>query len=178
MDRIIEVFTRERLTAGHGGANPSDTPVFIVGMARSGSSLLEQILASHPQIYGAGELEFFPRLKLNTDSNQTVSYIDLIDRLTNQTMTSISEGYLQSLGEKDTKHALRIVDKMPDNYLHLGLIAMMFPNATILHSCRDALDVLPIHLLHQLQLRQPLRLRFIRARPLLPSIHASNEALA
>ena len=54
---------------------------------------------------------FFPRLKLNTDSNQTVSYIDLIDRLTNQTMTSISEGYLQSLGEKDTKHALRIVEQ-------------------------------------------------------------------
>ena len=57
--RTIEVFDGERISKGFGGANPSDTPVFIVGMARSGTSLLEQIIASHSQAHGVGELDFF-----------------------------------------------------------------------------------------------------------------------
>ena len=141
IDRIVEVFSAERIAEGLAGANPSDTPVFIVGMARSGTSLLEQILASHPQVHGAGELEFFPRLKLKDVAGDASGYIDLMDALGAETVSSMTEGYLACLHQRDTSGAQRVIDKMPDNYLHLGLIAMAFPNATIVHACRQALDV-------------------------------------
>ena len=67
VDRTIEVFDGKRIAKGFAGANPSDTPVFIVGMARSGTSLLEQIIASHPQAHGDGELDFFPNFGYRFD---------------------------------------------------------------------------------------------------------------
>lgn len=141
VNHIIDVFNGERITAGLAGANTSDTPVFVVGMARSGTSLLEQIIASHPQAHGAGELEFFSHLKFNRATSESTDYIHLMEEVTPQFVTSFTRGYLTRLREKDETGAKRIVDKMPDNYLHLGLIAMASPNATILHSCRNALDV-------------------------------------
>ena len=132
VNRTMQVFDDKRIAAGLEGANSSETPIFIVGMARSGTSLL---------VYGAGELEFFSYLKFNNPSGESTDYRNLMDAVTPELVASITTGYLSRLREQDTRGAKRIVDKMPDNYLHLGLIALLFPRATILHSCRDAMDV-------------------------------------
>ena len=120
----------------------SEKPIFIVGMPRSGSTLVEQILASHPQVVGAGELHEIQNLAAEL-GHQTADHgaypagllhaeSALIDELTQQ--------YLQRLDQIDTT-ADRIVDKMWVNYLHLGLIAIMFPRAHIIHCQREAMDI-------------------------------------
>ncbi len=127
----------------------SDTPVFIIGLPRSGTTLTEQILASHPQVHGAGELslvrESFESLPTATGWNATP--IECVTRLASvgevtaaQVLRDLAHrhlGRLRALGGD----ALRIVDKMPDNYLYLGWIVTLFPKARIIHCRRDVRDV-------------------------------------
>lgn len=108
-------------------------PVFIVGMPRSGSSLVEQILASHPQVYGAGELNTigivaaglgYAKAGFNPDAAA-------IQTMARRTM----DGLKQLAGD-----AKFVTDKMPQNFLYLGLIALLFPDAKIIHTKRDPID--------------------------------------
>jgi tetratricopeptide (TPR) repeat protein len=138
--RIRATFDRELMAQKRGGGAPSPAPVFVVGMPRSGTSLIEQILASHSKVFGAGELEAFP-----------AAVADVLKATTPETVASVSHETLRQLGERYlcalTRMAAptafpteRIVDKLPINFLSVGLIHLALPNARIIHVCRDPVD--------------------------------------
>jgi tetratricopeptide (TPR) repeat protein len=125
----------------------SQRPVFIIGLPRSATTLTEQILAAHPQVFGAGELrlgrEDFLSL-VDDDGSSAASREDRalksLDSLDGQTVRRIGQRHLDALGEVSDS-AVRVVDKMPDNYLFLGLLAAVFPRAKFIHCRRDLRDV-------------------------------------
>jgi tetratricopeptide (TPR) repeat protein len=119
----------------------TEVPVFIVGMPRSGTTLLEQILGSHPRVFGAGELsvtkETFDKLPKWLDMQAAPSAcVPSLTREVVQQAGSEHLAYLKSLSDAD-----RVVDKMPDNYLWLGYISAIFPKAKIIYSKRDLHDI-------------------------------------
>ncbi len=117
-------------------------PIFIVGMPRSGTSLVEQILSSHPLVYGAGErmeiLDIVRNLQHELASNR--AYPFCLDELTQGQLTSKAKRYLKDLTAKAPPKVKFVTDKMPDNYKHLALIQQLFPKAKILHCVRNPLD--------------------------------------
>ena len=119
----------------------SNKPVFVVGMVRSGTSLVEQILASHPQIHGAGELtdiiQLVSSLHLMLEVNE--QYPLCIKALTRDKLDIFASQYLSRIN-KMAPDALRVIDKMPGNFMHLGLIELLFPNSRIIHCIRDPRD--------------------------------------
>jgi hypothetical protein len=124
--------------ATHG----SRVPVFIVGMPRSGSTLLEQILASHPQVHGAGQLDWIFGLwtsAVGRLSSPAASLIECLDQFTESLAGDLSAEYLTRLTAL-APAAARIIDKLPMNLLNLGLIAMLFPQSHIIYTRRDPLD--------------------------------------
>ena len=126
--------------AGQGAADP--LPVFVVGMPRSGTTLVEQIIASHPQAHGAGEL---PHLVSITKAlpdfakPKGTAYPECLESLPAAALKGLGEAYLRRLQE-EAPGAERIVDKAPLNGPHLGLVALMLPSARIVHCRRDAMD--------------------------------------
>ncbi len=135
-----EFFSRERFQRfADVGVNDA-TPVFILGMPRSGSTLVEQILASHPQVTGGGELTLL-RDTLNDHCRQLGSPPGppCLHRLTGGDFQRIGGDYLAGLRRLATD-ARRITDKLPINFIHIGLIRLVLPGATILHCRRDPLD--------------------------------------
>jgi hypothetical protein len=141
-DVMIRYFSRSRILSMPKATIRSDKPVFIVGMPRSGTSLVEQILASHPAVHGAGELDFIHRVFLGTlDMLHTdvSEYPACLDNLTESQVDGMAHIYLGPLLAFNPA-AKRITDKMPLNFLHLGLIAALFPEARIIHCTRDPMD--------------------------------------
>ncbi len=112
--------------AGHG--SPSTAPIFIVGFPRSGSTLIEQILASHPGVQGLGETGVLPALAAQGYPKSAAGFRDLAAR------------YLAAMGERGWDGTSRFVDKTLENYLHLGLIQVLFPRSVILHAVREPVD--------------------------------------
>lgn len=122
-------FSPDVISSLKGKGHDSEKPVFIVGMPRSGTTLTEQIISSHPDVFGAGELPDVLRAKRR------------VGNVTPETVKEMGELYVQLSSARDKEgNAKRITDKMPGNYLNLGLIASMLPNARIIHCCRDPLD--------------------------------------
>mgnify|MGYP000008681102 CR=1 FL=1 len=137
---IKAVFTPE-LFARYD-CNKEQTPaVFIVGMPRSGTTLTEQILASHPQAAGAGELLLLNQMAngLGRLLNSDESYPGCVPQLTCTVIDQLAKDYTQELIRRGGD-ALKISDKMPGNFVHLGLIALILPHARIIHCRRDPLD--------------------------------------
>jgi len=133
VDRIIQTYDAARFAALSEGANASRRPVLIVGMPRSGTTLAEQILASHPDVFGAGECPFWVGTEAAFDAaakQQTV---------TSEVRAKIAADYLQLLGSR-AGSAARVVDKTPANTLALGLLHALLPNARIIHMQRDPRD--------------------------------------
>jgi len=119
----------------------SEQPVFVVGMPRSGTSLVEQILASHPEVFGAGELPNIIRLPLSLPAmlGSEKSYPHCLPQLTQETIDTLAQDYIDRLKQLSAD-APRVIDKMPGNFMHLGLIELLFPNARVVHCMRDPLD--------------------------------------
>ncbi len=142
VDDLIAFFDRGLFTRMAGVGHSSDLPVFIVGMPRSGTSLVEQILSSHPRFAGAGELQDIEQIKLDLPAALKTArkYPAWITDLTASAIRPFTERYLQRLQREDPQ-ALRVSDKMPGNYMHLGLIAVLFPHAHIIHCRRDPRDI-------------------------------------
>ncbi len=134
VDEAIATFTLEFFAARRGWGEPSDLPVFVVGLYRSGTTLTEQILASHRRIFGAGELPDIRRI------NQRLSHLprDALKWNAADIATLAHEhlAHLRGLGGA----AIRVVDKHPDNVFFLGLIATLFPDAKIICCHRDPRD--------------------------------------
>ncbi len=135
------IFTPAFFEARRDYGHPSERPVFIVGMPRSGTTLTEQIIASHPDAEGAGELATIEdRATAPSDSAPTKSTVIRRMRAADRGESrDLAERYLKVLDET-SKPARRVVDKMPHNFEHVGLIALLFPNARIIHCRRDPLD--------------------------------------
>lgn len=135
-------FFAERAEWGRGETQPESAPVFVIGMPRSGTTLVEQIIAAHPNAIGAGELpdmsafiEGFIKATGGPDD-----FPASVAHLTSAQVTEWSDSYSAKLA-KLSGGAPLVVDKTPFNYAHLWLIQLMFPNAKIIHCKRDPLDV-------------------------------------
>jgi Flp pilus assembly protein TadD len=141
VDQLAAVFTPDWFEQTRSFGSESEVPVFVVGMMRSGTTLAEQILASHPQVFGAGELSEVGRLvgALPALVPGGRAYPECLDALDAATARSLAERHLRRLGELGGA-AARVIDKQPFNFQHLGLIATLFPRARIVHCRRDPID--------------------------------------
>ena len=140
-DRIAAVFDRDFMERFQNEGDPSSTPIFVVGMPRSGSTLVEQILSSHPGIYGAGELK-----DLGTAIDavlgagaQGLRYPDCVLDLDGAALREIGTIYTARLRAQAGAYN-RIVDKLPANFIYIGLIHLILPNAKIIYTARDPVD--------------------------------------
>jgi tetratricopeptide (TPR) repeat protein len=132
--RTRTAYTPEIMRDKRGVGDPSTIPVFVFGMPRSGSTLIEQILASHPKIFGAGELDDFEETAADLGIDP-----EKICLLTRDDLCRIGGSYVGSVKAR-APAAARIVDKMPGNFRLAGLIHLALPNARIIHTIRDPID--------------------------------------
>jgi tetratricopeptide (TPR) repeat protein len=137
-----QVCTAEFFAARQGVGCPSDEPIFIVGLPRSGSTLIEQILASHSQVEGTLELAEIPRLVAQLQGRELVDraprYPGALAELKADEFRSFGERYLADT--RIYRHGKRrFIDKMPNNFRHLGLIHLVLPNARIIDARREAM---------------------------------------
>lgn len=140
VDSVIEDFGLDTLKEFEGYGDPSRIPVFVVGMPRSGTTLTEQIIAAHPKAAGVGELERIGRMRKGLSGGTSTA--DMLEAMRAggpsgvRAMTGSYLGLLKFLAPT----AKRVIDKMPQNFLRLGFIALLFPNARIVHCQRDPAD--------------------------------------
>jgi tetratricopeptide (TPR) repeat protein len=141
IDRVQQVFTPEFIRASQGAGEPSAAPIFIVGMPRSGTTLIEQILASHPQVHGAGELKLFDRaiFDIHASIDGAPAYPQIALHMSGEHFGKLGLTYLAGVRQL-APAASHIVDKMPANFVFAGLIHLALPNATIIHAVRDPVD--------------------------------------
>jgi len=142
---IRRVFNGQLFKRYAGSGYASEAPVFILGMPRSGSTLIEQMLAAHAQVYGAGELSLLAntvnRLWSENIDPQGLLYPAGIDAVSIEALRNAGEYYVnRALNFSDQDNVARITDKMPPNFLYIGLIKLILPNARIIHCRRDAMD--------------------------------------
>jgi tetratricopeptide (TPR) repeat protein len=131
--RIKRVFTPELMSSLAGAGDPSARPIFILGMPRSGTTLVEQILATHPRIFGAGELDVFSTLA------KELSYPEGVADLSRDRLRELGANYVRQITALGNG-AIWITDKMPSNFFYVGLIRLALPNAKIIHTRRNAVD--------------------------------------
>lgn len=117
--------------------------VFIVGMPRSGTTLTEQIISSHPGVFGCGELPGIDGIKaelIKKNNPSSLAFPDLLTTLPEEYLQEIAEAYLAAINQLFPGNHARLVDKLPHNFLNIGLIALLFPNAAIINVKRDPMD--------------------------------------
>lgn len=139
IDGLIDGYGRVVIPRLARSTHATERPIFIVGMPRSGTSLVEQILASHPQVYGAGELAYLSQLSGMVSARLGGEYYERLDGLDGATLDEAAAAYLHQV-EPAAGRAERFTDKMPDNFLRVGLIGQLFPHARVIHCTRDPRD--------------------------------------
>ena len=124
-------------------------PIFVCGMYRSGSTLTEQVLAGHPRVQAGGEIDFLPTLA----NTALAPFPAALSRISQANLNQIAARYLDDLA-RIFPSADYVTDKRPDNFLYIGLIKSLFPDAPIIHTTRNALDnclsVFFLHLDHRM----------------------------
>jgi len=136
--RTSEVFNAEAMVARRGCGEPSSVPVFIIGMPRSGTTLVEQMLASHSRVFGAGELADFGEAVSHVVGSKD-AYPGIVPSLSTEQLQQIGARYVAGV-VATAPQAARITDKMPLNFEFAGLIHLALPNAHIIHTRRDPVD--------------------------------------
>lgn len=138
----LRVWTKDTIEALPRSRVDSDKPVFILGMPRSGTSLVEQIIASHPHGYGSGELRetYVSCEELGEPNDLVHDRMDVVNQIKRPTLDRYARKILKGMEKNAGKDALRITDKLPNNYEHVGMIGLLFPGAKIIHCKRGALD--------------------------------------
>jgi len=140
-ERIRATFDRRLIDAKAGAGYRSPVPVFIVGMPRSGTTLIEQILASHASVYSAGEITNFSRLvrQLRAGPGDLIGYPECVPSLSAGQLRDLGRSYVEGLRARGPD-AVRITDKMLSHFMGLGLIHLALPRARIIHVTRSPLD--------------------------------------
>jgi tetratricopeptide (TPR) repeat protein len=143
VEGLLRAFNHEWFARLSGAGSETRRPVFVFGLPRSGTTLVEQVLASHSQVHGGGELrlarrsfESIPELLGRTGPPR-----DIVAFLDRPTVIRLANTHLERLAAIDQGRSARIVDKMPDNYMYIGLLSIMFPRATFIHCKRDLRDI-------------------------------------
>jgi tetratricopeptide (TPR) repeat protein len=154
-ERIRAVFSAELVRSKSGRGHPSEQPIFILGMMRSGSTLVEQILASHTAVFAAGERRYLQNAvtEVLTSGTARAPFPELVPGLTDESLRAIGAAYLARVAaarraslapdaqaSAPARATLRSTDKLPSNFMLVGLIHLVFPNARIIHTVRDPVD--------------------------------------
>ncbi|HTL50085.1 MAG TPA: sulfotransferase [Steroidobacteraceae bacterium] len=141
-DRIVATYDEEFLSARRNAGNLDGAPIFILGLPRSGSTLLEQILASHSQVEGTAELPYVGRLASSLSRNRAtgINYPEAMRELAPANFLSLGTDYLALARMHRRSGAPRFIDKMPNNFPNAGFIATILPNAKIIDARRHPLD--------------------------------------
>ena len=140
--RCEAFFTRERLAQAQGAGDPARDPIFIVGLPRAGSTLIEQILSSHSQVEGTMELPDVPMLAhgIGMEGNEDgARYPEILATLPPQRLRTLGEQYLERTRIQRKSGRPFFIDKLPNNFLHVGLIHLILPNARIIDARRHPL---------------------------------------
>lgn len=141
IDELIAAYSPELFARSESQGSTSDSPIFIVGMPRSGSTLLERMLGEHSKIEATGELPVMPRLVALERPDGTAAYKSLLpDSLAGEKLARLAEWYLERSQEYCHTQKPHFIDKYNGNWIRAGLIRLMFPNAKILDIRRDPLD--------------------------------------
>ena len=142
--RLQSTFTKEFFDKRKGSGSSNDAPIFIVGMPRSGSTLLEQILSSHSQVEGTTELPDIITMAKELreiaehESNDTY-YDDVLSSYDHNKLKEMGEQYIQTTQIHRKSNKPYFIDKMPNNFLHIGMIQLILPNAKIIDARRHPL---------------------------------------
>ena len=141
-DAIIDVFDERFLREKGGNGNPDRSPIFIVGLPRSGSTLIEQILASHSQVEGTSELPYVGRVatSLNRNRGDGINYPEAVRELSGEHFHRLGADYLALAQLHRTEGKPRFIDKMPNNFPSVGFLHLVLPDASIVDSRRHPLD--------------------------------------
>lgn len=141
MDRLRALIGRDFIAARQNSGVAAALPVFIIGMTRSGTTLIEQLLASHPRVFGAGELDLFDQAIRSVQGALPgcPPFPEMMQAMSAEHYRRLGELYLESIARQAPLVA-RITDKMTVNFMFAGLIHLALPNATIIHAVRDPLD--------------------------------------
>jgi hypothetical protein len=141
LERSRATCTSEFLARRYGCGDPSAVPIFVVGMPRSGSTLVEQILASHGGVHGAGEVKDFDLAvaDLGAAAGSALHRPEIVSQMSGEEFRRLGTNYLQRI-QAAAPSAGRIVNKMTENFRFAGLIALALPNARIIHVRRDPVD--------------------------------------
>ncbi len=138
--RTTDAFSLEFFSNHKDTGNPDKTPIFIIGMPRSGTSLTEQILASHPLVFGAGELRTLSTLSIEVSANKAKSgFPECLADFEAMDFFKLGANYIEEI-RNYSKSSTYITDKMPHNFLRIGLIKVILPNAKVIFCKRDPMD--------------------------------------
>ena len=141
MDGLIACFTPDLLEQVEAADSTDVTPVFIVGLPRSGSTLQEQILASHSQVEGTQELPYLPRIAKRIGLDQEDSGMaEAIKALSKNDFQAFAQRYLRQAELHRQQELPYFIDKLPNNFTYIGLIFLLFPNAKIINARRHPMD--------------------------------------
>jgi tetratricopeptide (TPR) repeat protein len=143
VDHLLAGFGPDFFARTHGAGLTTRRPVFVFGLPRSGTTLVEQVLASHSRVYGAGELRLARQTfeAIPSVLDQPDAPVVCLPKLGPTAIQRLAERHLEGLSVEDDRPVDRVVDKMPDNYMYLGLLAALFPQAAFIHVRRDLRDV-------------------------------------
>jgi Tfp pilus assembly protein PilF len=140
IEQLIDTFSSQNFRSLPVAKNDSELPVFIVGLPRAGKTLVEEMLAGHPQVTGAGELADVSNIRYAIDEDTGNVFPQGLDKLPASKLDEYADAYLAKREAGAFPGTTRVVDTMPGNYQYLGLIRMLFPRAHIIHCRRDPLD--------------------------------------
>jgi hypothetical protein len=140
IDAVIDAWTESAVKAAPRSAIDTELPVFVLGMPRSGTTLVEQILSSHPEVGAGGERSFVMNLASElSGASGGLPSCPPPNRLSKGALDRSARAFVRELGKVD-RNAGRVTDKQPLNFLYLGLIDRMLPRARVIHCSRDPLD--------------------------------------
>jgi hypothetical protein len=144
LQRIRDVFSKELLQANEGAGHDAPDPIFIVGLPRTGSTLVEQILASHSQVEGTAELPNLGAIANGTGKYRPdgLAYPHTLATLTQRDFASYGREYLRQVARHRVLGTPFFIDKMPNNFIHVGWIKLILPNARIINTRRHPMDSL------------------------------------
>jgi len=141
VDRAIRIYDRDFFATRAGWGTPAADPIFILGLPRAGSTLLEQILASHPQVEGTAELPYVPQLVQALVAerwrDRAAAHPEIVTALDSVTVAALGARYLESAARHRKTGAPFFIDKLPNNWLYAGFIHLILPNARIIDARRD-----------------------------------------